>query len=61
VTLQADYKLLKFGSRKHFGLSSYGHGFCTPHWGALWQFGESCHMRLDADLLAAKKVIFKNV
>src|ERR1019366_9340948 len=47
VALQADHKLLKFGSRKHFGRSSHGHGFCTPLWGALRQFGESCHMRLD--------------
>jgi len=50
VALQADYKLLKLGSRKHLGLSSHGHGFRTPLWGALWQLGESCHMRLDRDL-----------
>jgi hypothetical protein len=35
VALQADHELLKFGSRKHFGLSSHGHGFRTPLWGAL--------------------------
>jgi hypothetical protein len=59
VALQAYYKLLKFESRKHLGLSSHGHGFCTPHWGALRQFGESCHTRLVADLLATKKVILE--
>jgi hypothetical protein len=59
MALQADDKLLKFRSRKHFGLSSHGHGFRTPHWGALRQFGESCHTRLDVDLLAAKKVILE--
>jgi hypothetical protein len=60
VALQADHKLLKFGSRKHFGLSSHGHGFRTPLWGALRQFGESCHTRLDSDLPKAKKVIFES-
>jgi hypothetical protein len=60
VALQADYKLLKFRSRNHFGLSSHGHGFRTPLWGALRQFGESCHTRLDRDVLKAKKVIFES-
>jgi hypothetical protein len=60
VALKADDKLLKFRSRKHFGLSSHGHGFRTPLWGALWQFGESCHVRLDVNLLTAKKVIFES-
>jgi hypothetical protein len=60
VALQADYKLLKFGSRKHFGLSSHGHGFRTPPRGALRQLGESCHRRLDRDFPKAKKVIFEN-
>src|SRR6202451_4638811 len=41
VALQAYHKLLKFGPRKHFGLSSHSHGFRTPLWGALRQFGES--------------------
>jgi hypothetical protein len=60
MALQSDYELLEFGSRKHFGLSSHGHRFRTPLGGALRQFGESCHTRLDRDFLKAKKVIFES-
>jgi hypothetical protein len=59
VALQADHKLLKLGTGKHFGLSSDGHRFRTPLGGALRQFGESCHTRLDRDLPKAKKFVFK--
>ena len=49
VELQADYKLLKLGSRQHSGLSSHDHGFRTPLGGPLRQLGQSCHTHLDRD------------
>ena len=45
--LEAHYKLFEFVARQHLGLSGHGQSFGTPLTGPLWQFGESCHTRLD--------------
>jgi hypothetical protein len=60
VALKTNCELFEFVAGKHFGLRSNGHGFRTPLWGTLRQFGKSCHRRLDSDLLKAKKVIFES-